>query len=165
VSASTGVEIRLANGSDLETVVALRLEYIQADLSPLSDEQCRLIADQLRTWIPSSLGERFFAVLASIDAEPACVAMLAVNEYPANPHFPNGRVGTVMNVWTRPAHRRRGLATAVLRELIELGQRLGLSKLELLSSTVAVPLYESLGFGRTQDEHLPMEYRYASALQ
>jgi GNAT superfamily N-acetyltransferase len=165
VSASTSVEVRLANTSDLETLVALRLEYIQADLAPLDNEQGRMIADQLRHWIPSSLGERFFAVLASVDAVTASVAMLAVNEYPANPHFPNGRMGTVMNVWTRPAFRRRGLATAVLRELIELGGRLGLSKLELLSSAVAVPLYESQGFSKAQDEHVPMEYSYSASSQ
>jgi ribosomal protein S18 acetylase RimI-like enzyme len=157
---SDPVEVRCASVADLDLLVELRLEYIRADLAELTGPQEAAIAAQLRMWIPASLSVRFFAVLALVDQMPASVAMLAVNEYPANPRFPNGRVGTVLNVWTRPAHRRRGLATALLREVIELGGRLGLSKLELLSSEAGQALYAGLGFVPSADDHLPMELCY-----
>jgi GNAT superfamily N-acetyltransferase len=155
-----GVEIRFAGAGDLEVLVRLRLEYIRADLAEVDAAGETAIASQLRTWIPANLGERFHAVLALVDGVPASVAMLAVNEFPANPRFPNGRVGTVLNVWTRPAHRRGGLATAVLRDVIALGRQLGLSKLELLSSEAGQPLYASLGFVPSSDDHLPMELTF-----
>ncbi len=153
-------QFRDAEVADLELLVTLRLEYIRADLAELSGAEEAAIASQLRTWIPVNLGERFFAVLGFVDRSPASVAMLAVNEYPANPRFPNGRVGTVLNVWTRPAHRRLGLATGLLCEVIDLGERIGLSKLELLSSQIGQPLYAALGFVPSTDDHLPMEFTY-----
>lgn len=157
---SGSVEVRSATVADLDLLVQLRLEYIRADLAELGEPEEAVISGQLRTWIPASLGTRFFAVLAFVDGTPASVAMLAVNEYPANPRFPNGRVGTVLNVWTRPAHRRQGLATALLRDVVELGERSGLSKLELLSSKAGQPLYTALGFVLSTDDHLPMELTY-----
>lgn len=158
--ATSGAEIRFAAAGDLELLVQLRLEYIRADLAELTAAEEAAIASQLRTWIPANLDEWFFAVLALVDGEPASVAMLAVNEYPANPHFPNGRVGTVLNVWTRPAYRRRGLATTLVGEVIGLGRRLKLSRLELLASKAGQSLYASLGFVLGKDDHLPMELAY-----
>ena len=60
----------------------------------------------------------------------------------------------------RPAHRRRGLARATLSRVVDLGEQLGLDRLELLSSEAARGLYEALGFVRSGDDHLPMEYSY-----
>jgi len=157
---SGSVEIRQATAADLDLLVQLRVEYIRADLAELADDEEVAITSQLRTWIPANLGERYFAELAFVDGLPAGIAVLVVNEYPANPRFPNGRVGTVLNVWTRPAHRRRGLATALLGEVIALGRQLGLARLELLSSEAGKPLYASLGFVPSSDDHLPMELTY-----
>lgn len=153
-------DVRAARISDLDLLVELRLEYIRADLADLEAAGEAAITSQLRTWIPANLGDRFFAELAFVDGRAAAVAMLAVNEYPANPGFPNGRVGTVLNVWTRPAHRGQGLASALMRELVAVGERLSLSKLELRSSAAARPLYEGLGFVPSPDDHLPMELSY-----
>lgn len=151
---------RLARIEDLDALIALRLEYIRADLLDISDAEAAPIVDQLTRWIPENLGSRFFAALAEVDETPASVAMLAVNEFPGNPSFPNGRVGTVLNVWTRAPYRRRGLATATMRLLIEVGRQQELSKLELLSSDMGMPLYASLGFRASEDEHRPMGLRY-----
>lgn len=123
-----------------------------------------MIAEQLRRWIPGALGRRFFAVLATVDDEPARVGMLAINEFPANPSltaisatdaFPTGRICTVLNMWTRPAYRRRGFATAVMKMLLDLGRERGAPRIELLSRTMALPLDESLGFTRTTGDHVP----------
>jgi GNAT superfamily N-acetyltransferase len=151
------VEQRGAGVGDLDLLVRLRLEYIRADLGEPDQDQEAVIVAQLRSWIPANLGERFFAWLAFVDGEPAGVAMLAVNEYPANPGFPNGRVGTVLNVWTRPAHRGRGIATGLMEELIGVAEELGLSRLELRSSMLARPLYERVGFVPAPEAHLPMQ--------
>lgn len=160
MTGAVGVDVREASRADVELLVQLRLEYIRADLADLDERGEAAIAAQLRTWIPANLGQRFFAEVAFVDGRAAAVAMLAVNEFPANPGFPNGLVGTVLNVWTRPPYRRRGLATAVMRHLIRTGAQLGLSRLELRSSVAAQRLYESLGFGPTPAGHLPMELRY-----
>jgi len=155
-----GAEFRAAGLGDLDLLVELRLEYIRADLGEPGRDEEDVIVSQLRTWIPANLGERFFAWLAFVAGRPAGVAMLAVNEYPANPGFPNGRVGTVLNVWTRPEHRGVGVATALVGELVVLGGRLQLSRLELRASAAGRGLYETLGFRPSAADHLSMERSY-----
>ena len=154
------VEFRAADPGDLDLLVQLRLEYIRADLGEPGPGQEDVIVAQLRSWIPANRGERFFAWLAFVEDGPAGVAMLAVNEFPANPGFPTGRVGTVLNVWTRPEHRGIGVATALMGELLELGRGLELSRLELRASAAARSLYERLGFRPAAADHLSMERPY-----
>jgi ribosomal protein S18 acetylase RimI-like enzyme len=75
----------------------------------------------------------------------AC-AFLVLWEMPANPSCPSGIRGTVFNVWTDPAFRRRGAATQVMNALIEGARESGAALLELSATRQGRPLYEKLGF-------------------
>jgi ribosomal protein S18 acetylase RimI-like enzyme len=73
--------------------------------------------------------------------------------------FHNGEVGGVYNVGTFPAQRGRGVAHALLQNLVAVAHRLGLARLMLqtLHHGPAQPLYERVGF-RThfiRDWYLP----------
>jgi GNAT superfamily N-acetyltransferase len=68
-----------------------------------------------------------------------------------------GRQGVVLNVYTEPAWRRRGVAEFLLRHVLAWAADSGLETLVLHASTEGRPLYERLGFVATN------EMRYAGA--
>lgn len=60
----------------------------------------------------------------------------------------------VMNVFTEPAHRRRGLARRLLEAMVEWSRAEGLPALFLHASADGRPLYEDLGFEPTSEMRL-----------
>lgn len=73
-------------------------------------------------------------------------AYLVISEKPANPVYPNGLTGLILNVLTYPPYRRRGITTRLLEALIEEARRSGVSCLELSATEDGRLLYEKLGF-------------------
>lgn len=95
-------------------------------------------------------------------AGPAQVAFVAYGD----PAVARGRVSVdddwagITDVWVSPHHRRRGLGSAVLRELVTWSAERGATTAYLQvrgDNPVAMALYEQLGFTRHHD------YRYLAA--
>lgn len=57
-----------------------------------------------------------------------------------------GREGLILNVYVERAHRRRGIARALMETLIAWAPGAGIVRLVLHASDEGRPLYESLGF-------------------
>ena len=64
----------------------------------------------------------------------------------------HGEQGLVLNVYTEPAWRRRGLGERLLRHLLAWAESRALASLVLHASPDARPLYERLGFVATGNE-------------
>ena len=84
-------------------------------------------------------------------------AFLVVNEMPPNASFPNGRTGTVLNVYVAPAYRRQGIAKALMELLIADAKALELDFIELKASADGYPLYKKLGFKDSVSSFRPMK--------
>jgi GNAT superfamily N-acetyltransferase len=63
----------------------------------------------------------------------------------------NGPEGIVLNVYTEPAWRRRGVAELLMRHLLEWSRARGLVRVVLHASAAGRPLYEKLGFVPTNE--------------
>ena len=62
-----------------------------------------------------------------------------------------GRHALVVNVWTEPPWRRRGLATSLIRAILEWGRAERLDRLVLHASDEGRLVYERLGFIQTNE--------------
>ena len=62
-----------------------------------------------------------------------------------------------MNVYTEPAHRRRGLSRRLMSELIAWCRAHGITRITLHASTDGRPLYEGLGFTPTNEMRLVLK--------
>lgn len=150
------MELRLATTKDLETLTRLRLAYLRTDYAALSSQQEQQIAAQLEEYFPGHLGRDCFIYLAEEQGAAIACAFLIVSEKPANPSFPTGKIGTLMNVYTLPAHRRKGYASALAERAIADSKQMGLSYLELKATKDGLPLYQKLGFLQEASEYTPM---------
>ena len=67
------------------------------------------------------------------------------------PGAPHGREAIVLNVYTEPAWRGRGVADRLMRQVIAWAGEAGIHTLVLHASEAGRPLYERLGFASTNE--------------
>lgn len=71
-------------------------------------------------------------------------------------HNPSGRKAYIMNMYTDPAYRRRGIARGTLDRLISDARERGITSISLEATEKGRPLYEKYGFVKMEDEmYLP----------
>ena len=151
------IQYRLAACRDNAALIALRLAYLTEDSGTLSATDAANIEKRLPDYFARHLNDDFFAILAETNYQAAGVAFLVIQEIPAAPRFPTGKIGTLMNVYVRPQHRRCGIATELLNRLIAIGQEHDVSYLELKATAAGKPLYETLGFAAVSSPYLSMK--------
>jgi len=139
--------LRKAILGDVDVLIRLRLDYLREDRGTLSPAEEEAITGQLLRYFPRAIADNSCVVyLAEEGGQILSTAFLTISERPANPSFITGIVGTLSNVLTYPAYRRRGLATRVISAIIGEARRLGVSSIDLSATADGKPLYEKLGF-------------------
>ncbi|NMC28352.1 MAG: GNAT family N-acetyltransferase [Syntrophomonadaceae bacterium] len=142
------INIRRATLEDMDTLVKLRLDFLRHMATLREDDEATLSA-QFADYLSRHLNRNALAVLAETDCQVASIALLTVAEQPAHRYLPSGKSGTLLNVYTYPEYRRRGLSIQVVRRTIEEARNMGVSAIDLLATPEGKPLYEQLGFGDT----------------
>lgn len=105
------ITYRKATKLDIDVLIGLRLEYLLSDRGFLSEKDKDKITVQLKEYFNRNIDTAFLAVIAESNGEVVSTAYLAISEKPANPSFITGKIGTVLNVYTRPQFRRKGIST------------------------------------------------------
>ncbi len=67
-------------------------------------------------------------------------------------HNPTGKKAYIMNMYTAPEYRRRGIALHTLDLLVKDAREQGVSKIALEATDMGRPLYERYGFITMEDE-------------
>ena len=67
-------------------------------------------------------------------------------------HNPSGRKAYIMNMYTVPGYRRRGIAYKTLGMLVNDAKDLGITAISLEATNMGRPLYEKYGFVKMDDE-------------
>lgn len=145
-------DIRRATVDDIEELVRLRLAMM-AEMADHFGEGARAgqddeLADANRAYMREAMpaGE-FVAYVAESDGEMVATSGLRV--YRVAPHTGNleGVGAYVLNMYTVPTWRGRGLATALLEQLVRHARDAGAKSVSLRASAAGRSVYESYGFG------------------
>jgi GNAT superfamily N-acetyltransferase len=153
------LSIRRATADDADEMARLRRD-MQAELLTTGDRTLALDAassrqnrEYFREKLPT--GE-FVAFLAETGSVIAGTSGMVVYRAPPTQGNATGVEGYIMNMYTVPAYRGRGIATLLLDHLVEHVRGLGGHRVWLRASEVGRPVYERFGFG--DDPHY-MSYR------
>ncbi|MCM1315422.1 MAG: GNAT family N-acetyltransferase [Prevotella sp.] len=139
------MKIEKADLKDINELVQIRIDYLTEDYDGLTDSQAEKIRNQLPEYYNNHLNKDLFVYVVKSEKIISCCFLL-VSEKPANPSFINGRTGTVMNVYTRPDFRRKGIAKKIMEFLISDAKEMKLDFIELKSTDNGYNLYKSVGF-------------------
>ena len=88
----------------------------------------------------------FLSCIAWERGEAAACSGLSIELHPPTYANPDGKLGYITNMYTRPAWRRRGLAGMLLERLVAEAARLGCAQIELNAAPMARRLYLAHGF-------------------
>lgn len=140
------IDYKKAELNELEEIIRCRMEFIREDIGPQTQEMEATIQSQLQEYLKNHLNRDCYVFAAEEDERIISIAFLLIQERPANPRFPNGRTGNIMNVYTVPEKRRQGIAGNVIKQIMDFGRTQNLDFLELKAAPMGYPLYKELGF-------------------
>ena len=150
--------VRKLTENDKEIFITMRMAYIWDSFDDVVQNQADEIEAHLRTYFDEHINkDDFVAIVCEISGVTVSIAFLIISNKPANPGFIDGRVGTIMNVYTVPEYRDKGFATMVLKEVIAEAKSRKLSLINLLATDQGYEMYKNLGF--EDDEDKAMELR------
>ena len=146
---------RKAGLGDIDVLVKLR-EYFMACFGPLDEKGREALGNYRRFLLDCMPDGSFVQWLAEAGGEIAATGSVSFYRLPPTGRRPNGRACYIGNMFTYPAHRKRGLAGEILRLLADEARAAGCRAILLHASDQGRPLYEAYGFAATSGM---MEYR------
>ncbi len=148
------LEIRGAAISDIPEILRQRramyedMEYrdagaLAAMVSISVDYLTKAMSDgSFRAWLASA-GDRVVGGGAVI-----------ISPWPAHPYDLECRRATILNVYTYPEYRRRGIARKLMQTMVDWSRCEGLARVNLHASRDGRHLYESMGFEPSNEMRL-----------
>jgi GNAT superfamily N-acetyltransferase len=139
------IRYRRADIRDVETLAVLRREFLLEVADAQPDDTS--ILPNLRNWFQEKLANGdFSAFLAVVGDEVIASSGLVVHEHPPGIMIPNGREAYIMNMYTRPAWRGKGIASSIFRKLLEIAREKDCSRVALHALPAGRGIYEKEGF-------------------
>ena len=159
----TGLSIRRATAADSSVLARHRAEMFR-DMGQLSDDLHDALIEAARAYFTAAIPDgRYVAWLAEAAGGPGGRAReivggaglqlreLLPRPEPTGTRLVRGPQGLILNVFTERAWRRRGVAGALMRELLRWCRANGIESLVLHASRDGRSLYEKLGFTPTNE--------------
>ncbi len=153
-ASASDVKIRPADVRDIPEIVRLRrrmYEDMRYNDSAALDAASSLTTAYLDK---AMLDGSFRAWLACESDRIIAGGAVLVTAWPAHPYDLECRRATILNVYTDPAYRRRGLARRLMQTMIAWCKREGFARVSLHASDDGRHLYESLGFEASNEMRL-----------
>jgi len=151
---SVPITIRQADTRDIPELVRLRrrmYEDMRCSDTAALDAMASLTAAYLRRAVADG---SFRAWLACHGDRVIAGGAVLITAWPAHPYALECRRATILNVYTDPSYRRRGIARQIMQTMISWCKQQGLARLTLHASEDGRRLYESLGFEPSNEMRL-----------
>lgn len=138
------MEFRRATSKDVESFVENRIEFLTLIRTIERPDEFR--AETLE-YIREHIGTDDLIIFLALDGETiASSCMACIFQTAPVPSCPNGKAAELLNVYTKQAYRRMGLAEKLVRMAIMELQTRGVEKVLLDYTDDGLPLYRKLGF-------------------
>ena len=143
----TKIQIREIGLSEVELLTNYRMAYLTEMQGERSEEFRIQLGEELTQYFSLALAEdRLFAFLAEQDCEPLSFGAMILKKIPGDFNQTSYLEGDILNMYTVPFARRKGISALILERLIKEAGRRGVSKISLHTSTDGEKLYRKFEF-------------------
>ena len=147
------MEYRKATIDDLDMLVSTRITVLRAANKLDDNVNMSEVERESRDYYEKALlDERHTAYLVFDDGEFVGAGGVSYFRVMPTYHNPSGRKAYIMNMYTAPDHRRRGIAYNTLDLLVKDTKEKGIDAISLEATDMGRPLYERYGFVKMNDE-------------
>lgn len=147
------LQYRRATTEDIDVLTETRIEVLQA-ANQLSDRtDMSEVREQSYHYYMKALADGTHVAYLVFEKE-RFVGAGGVSFYQVMPtyHNPSGNKAYIMNMYTAPGYRRRGIAYHTLDLLVREARERGIRAVSLEATNMGRPLYEKYGFVNMKDE-------------
>ena len=138
---------------DMDLLVRTRIQVLLAANQLPEDTDMTAVETASRDYYRAALADGSHAAWLVFDGD-TWIGAGGVSFYRVMPtyHNPSGWKAYLMNIYTHPDYRRRGIARHMVDLLVGEARERGVTAISLEATAMGMPLYESYGF-----VHMPME--------
>ena len=139
------ITIKLATIGDVPALIELRTAFLAEAMgdNPGAPGLIEALSQYFLGTLPS--GE-FVAFLALAGDRPIAASGLVFRRLPPISQNLSGMEGYIMNMYTAPEWRGRGIASTLLKELLAVARQANCHRIRLHSFPQAAPVYLRMGF-------------------
>lgn len=149
-------QIRRATTVDIPKLAELRLEFLRETAAFFGHEVSPALEKATREYIQASVPSGdFLAWLAEAEEQVIGTSGLVFFKRPPTPGSLAGLDAYILNMYTLPSWRGRGVATALLTETLEYVRTTPAKRALLRATDAGRPLYEKFGFA-ADDEFMSL---------
>lgn len=125
------------------------------------DEQTEVLRRSLRQYFYKAITSNDFVVwVAEYNGRIIGTSGMVVWQRPANyGGLESGKLGYLLNFYTIPEARRKGICTRLLNELIKEARLIGLKYLHLNATKDGIRIYRKAGFAEPDDTELELRLK------
>lgn len=137
---------RLAQKEDVPILTKLRIDFLKDYWGP-NQENESLLETELTSYFKEEIesGE-YIAWIAFMGEIPIATGGMKIIRKPGSFRIPSGVCAYIMNIFTYPTYRRKGIAKTLFNKLIETGKAKGIQFFELHATEDGLQLYLNEGF-------------------
>ena len=156
--APSEISIRSATAQDCAVILHHRRSMFQ-DMGEGSPEDLERMVEATAPWLAGALADGSYHGWLAEYPQGQIVAGggVLISSWPAGPHDPVTRRALIINVYTEPKVRRKGLARRLMLLMIQWLKEQGFSSVVLHASDAGRPLYQDLGFVPTNEMRLRLK--------
>ena len=142
-----------ASIDDIDLLTETRVEVLRAANRLSADTDMEEVREQSYNYYKKALLDGTHTAYLVFDGD-AFIGAGGVSYYQVMPtvHNPDGFKAYIMNMYTRPEYRRKGIAYKTLDLLVSDCKSRGVKFITLEATEMGRPLYEKYGFVRMNDE-------------
>lgn len=143
----SNIQIREIGTSEVELLTTYRMAYLTEMQGEQSEEYQLKLQKELTDYFTQALAEnRFFAYLAELKGEILSFGGMVIKKIPGDFNQSSYLEGDILNMFTVPFARRKGISAMILQQLINEAKNRGISKISLHTSKDGEKLYRKFGF-------------------
>ena len=153
------INYRRANIDDVEFLIDFRIRCLNELYDHPEDDETEILRKALRKYFSETIpSNNFIAWLVEHRGKIIGTSGMVVWQIPARyGGLESGKLGYILNLYTTPEARRKGICTRLLDELIKEAESLGLKYLHLHASEDGINIYRKAGF--TEPDQIELKLR------
>jgi len=151
---SSSILIRPGTFADIPVIVHHRRRMCE-DMGYSDDTALSAMTGATTDYLEKAIPEGSFrSWLACDDSKVVAGGAVVISPWPAHAYEPVCRRATILNIYTEPEYRRRGIARQLMETILAWCKAQGFARVTLHASDQGKSLYESLGFEESNEMRL-----------
>lgn len=141
------IQIRKIGLGEVELLTTYRIAYLTEMQGEQNEEYLLKLKDEFNEYFTQALTEdRFFAFLAELNGEILSFGAMVIKKIPGDFNQSIYLEGDILNMYTVPFARRKGISALILQQLLNEARERGISKVSLHTTKDGEKLYRKFGF-------------------